>query len=195
MPEGVLVELVGGDQPNRQVEALVGDGGEHVFDATFELVRGRRYDEHLDPLGQDGVAHLLHRPEPAQTPILAGSPGADPAGDVVGLDSGRLELSDEVGRELTGADDCNSSLEPVLRYPRIQAPRAITSQAAATAASRLASEYDWPAATATSQPAPTPTSGVAKPRMTRLAGIRWRGNCERWIVEVAIKTDANRIRA
>ena len=85
--EGLLVELVGGDQAHRQVEALVGDPGADVLDPAALGVAGvGAADDQVDPLGDHGVADLVERPEPAQAPVLGRALGADPADDVVGAD-------------------------------------------------------------------------------------------------------------
>ena len=113
--EGLLVELVGGDQPHRQVEAVVGDPrADALQPRALGVADAGRADDQVDALGDHRRAHVLERPEPAHAAVLRRALGADPADDVVGADAGRVELGDEVRRELARADDRNPGLEALL---------------------------------------------------------------------------------
>ena len=71
-------------------------------------------DDQVDALGDHRRTHVLERPQPAHAPVLGRALRADPSDDLVCAHPGRVELGDEVRRELPRADDGDPRLEAVL---------------------------------------------------------------------------------
>ena len=113
--EHLLVELIGGDQPHRQVEALVGDQGRDLLGARpTPEARHRSRDQQVDALADHRCPHPLDRPQPAQLLVVGRLLLVDPADDLVGPKPRRRQLGDEVGGELARADHRNTGSQTLL---------------------------------------------------------------------------------